>query len=264
MLRSVFTKTIWDQRRSLIWWAIGIILLALYTAGLYPYIATPAFDQYLSQLPEAVLALLGGSFGLSTIEAYLHSYFFVMMGPLIFAIYAIAAGSGAIAGEEEKGTLDLLLANPVPRWRVVVEKFAAMFVGTMILAFFLWFGLALTVAFINVELDLWLLAQACVSSALAGFSFGALALALGGLRGSRGLSIGVTVGATIIAYLLDSYTSLVKEIEPYKVLSPFYYGSNARPIFNGLDLSHAAVLVAVSLVCAAIAVVAFERRDVAV
>jgi hypothetical protein len=41
MLRSVFTKTLFDQRRSQLWWAVG--LLAVIAAYVAPY------RQYLEQ-----------------------------------------------------------------------------------------------------------------------------------------------------------------------------------------------------------------------
>ena len=47
------------------------------------------------------------------------------MVPLLLMIAAIGAGAGAIAGEEERGTLELLLANPLSRRRLVLEKTAA-------------------------------------------------------------------------------------------------------------------------------------------
>ena len=48
------------------------------------------------------------------------------MVPLLLLIAAIGAGARATAGEEERGTLDLLLANPISRRRLVLEKLAAL------------------------------------------------------------------------------------------------------------------------------------------
>lgn len=41
MLRSVFGKTLWDQRRSLLGWAIGISAVGVLYAVFYPTINTP-------------------------------------------------------------------------------------------------------------------------------------------------------------------------------------------------------------------------------
>jgi ABC-2 type transport system permease protein len=55
------------------------------------------------------------------------------MGPIVVLIYAIGAGASAIAGEEDRRTLDLLLVNTVSRGRVVLEKMAAIVFGTAVL-----------------------------------------------------------------------------------------------------------------------------------
>ena len=41
-------------------------------------------------------------------------------------IFTIGAGAGAVAGEEERGTLDLLLAHPVRRRDYVIQRFLAL------------------------------------------------------------------------------------------------------------------------------------------
>src|SRR5260370_37986816 len=38
----------------------------------------------------------------------------------IFCIWAVGRAAGAVAGETDRGTMELLLAQPVPRWRGVL------------------------------------------------------------------------------------------------------------------------------------------------
>lgn len=264
MLRNLFFKTLWDQRRAFVWWAIGLILLSLYTAGLYPSIATPQFTDYVKALPQALTALFGESFSLATPEGYLNAYFFDMMGPIIFVIYAIGAGSGAIAGEEERGTLDLLLAGPTKRWAIVLHKFAAMVVGSFLLGFFMWVGLVLAALLVNIQISFVRLAEASVGSVLVGLVFGSLALAVGCIRGSRGQSIGLPAAVTLAAYALKAYAPLVEAMKPYQKLSPFYYANAAKPLVNGLNIGDSAILVGLCVVLLIVALIAFQRRDVAV
>ena len=49
-----------------------------------------------------------------------------ILAPLVLLIFAIGAGAGAVAGEEERGTLDLVLAHPVRRRDFVLQRFAAL------------------------------------------------------------------------------------------------------------------------------------------
>ena len=78
---------------------------------------------------------------LASPAGYLNTEFFAFMGPLLVLVYAIGGGAAALAGEEDRRTLDLLLANPVSRARVVVEKFAAQAAGVTFLMTVLWVAL---------------------------------------------------------------------------------------------------------------------------
>ncbi len=53
----------------------------------------------------------------------------------------------------------------------------------------------------------------------------------------------------------------VESVEPFRVLSPFYYYSAADPLVNGLNVLHVAALIGTVAVLLAVSVVAFERRD---
>ena len=267
MLRNIFAKTLYDQRRSLIWWSVGIILLALYLAFLYPSVRDNAatYDNILKAMPEALAKSLIGEFSsYASPDGYLNSSIFFLSVPLLFLIYTIGQGSGAVAGEEERGTMDLLLGNPLPRWRVVVDKFGAQVVGILLLAFAFWASLLIGAVFVKMDINAGRLAAVTFSGVLLGLVFGALALALGCIRGDRGLSIGVASSVAVATYFLNSLATSAKWLEPYRKLSPFYYYIGADPLVNGLNLGHAAVLLGLIVVLLAVALLAFQRRDVAV
>jgi ABC-2 type transport system permease protein len=61
---------------------------------------------------------------LGDVENYLNSQVF-LLAPLALAFFLILAAGGAIAGAEERGTIDVLLGPPIPRWQLVVGSFAA-------------------------------------------------------------------------------------------------------------------------------------------
>ena len=194
MLHNVFLKTLWDQRWSLPWWTIGLVALAVITLLFYPFVRdTPLLDELTEWMPEVLLRA------------------FVV--PLVLLAYAIVEGTGAIAGEEERGTLDLLLSNPLTRRRVVVEKFAALMGTTLVLA--------IGVAIVEMEISLGRVAEANLSARFLGMTFGAWALALGSITGKRGLSIGVASVLGFAAYFLNALAPLVKSLEPLTKLSPF-------------------------------------------
>lgn len=264
MLPSVWAKTLHDYRRSLGWWALGIVgFVALY-AAIYPTVQDlPDVQELLDSYPEALRAFVGAQDGLdlSSPEGYLRTEAFSFLVPLLFLIFGIGAGAGAIAGEEERGTLEVLLAQPVSRRRVLLEKLGALVVAVLALGLVLWLALWLGALAVDMEISAGRLLAAVLSTVLLALVFVALALLVGAVTGRRGLAIGVSAVLALAAYVLDSLAALVGELEAIQPLSPFYLYRAAEPLRNGLDPVHALALLALAVVLAALAVPAFERRD---
>jgi ABC-2 type transport system permease protein len=215
-------------------------------------------------MPKAMRSLFAASGAdMSTPVGYVQVELLAFMGPLLLIIYCITAGSSAIAGEEDRHTLDLLLANPVSRTRVVAEKFGAMVAGAALL------GAVTTLALIGegslagMGLPAGRVTAAMVHMTLLGLVFGALALLIGAATGSPTLSRAIPAVLAVVAYVVNGLAPVVSWLEPAQKFSPFYQYSGHDPLRHGV--SWLAVLVAVATigVLAALAVAAFQRRDVA-
>ncbi|MCH7608193.1 MAG: ABC transporter permease subunit [Chloroflexi bacterium] len=265
MLRNVFLKTLRDQRRSLLWWGIGLLALTSLTVATYPAVTDvpEGFDEFLEQLPEALARIfIGGFTDFTSPEGFLNTQLFVLVVPIMFVIFAVLGGSGAIAGEEGAGTLSLLLTSPLPRWRIVVQKFGAVAVATFTLALLLWVSLAIGAVAVDLDVSTLRLAAVSFSTALLGVAFGALALALGCITGARGTSAGAASGVAMAAYFLNALAPISDVTTPLQKLSPFYYFIGADPLTNGLNILHVSVLLGLTAVALGVALLAFERRDV--
>ena len=263
-LAAVWSKTLRDQRRSLLWWAIGIGLVVLMYAAFYPSITKNAaqFNDYVKNLPEAVRDMIGGS-DIASPEGYLMSEIFSFMGPILLFVYAIGAGARAIAGEEERGTLDLLLSTPIRRRRIVVDKFVAMAIGTFVLAAVAWIVTAVLGPAFDLTPSFTGLTATFVNLFLLALGFGTIALAIGAATGSKGLAIGAASGAALVMFLLKTFAAAVSWLDPYRFLSPFYYYTGHDPLRTGFHLVDPIVLLAISVVALAVALVTFEDRDLA-
>lgn len=265
MLRNVFAKTLRDESRPLLWWVIGIAALTLYLLAFYPTVRdNSSYADLLKAMPDSMKAMLNLVEDPTTPAGYVNAEFLGLTGPLLFMINAIAQGAHAIAGEEERGTLDLLLANPVPRAKVVIEKFYAICVVVGLLGLLIWLLLWVGGVLVQMHLSASHLAAATINMMLLGLLFGALALCVGSATGKRGLSIGIAAAVGIVSFVWNSTASTVDSMKPWRVLSPFYHYLAGEPLRYGFDARHAAVLVAGTLIFLAFAVVAFDRRDLAV
>ena len=131
MSTVVLARYLRDNRRSIAWWALGMVGLVAFTVAFYPSVkGNESFDKLFEDLPETVRALVGAQEGipLTSPPGYLHGRLFSIMVPILLLTLGIGLGARAIGGSEADGTLDAAPANPVTRTRVVAERFAAMVV----------------------------------------------------------------------------------------------------------------------------------------
>ncbi|MEX2555010.1 MAG: ABC transporter permease subunit [Actinomycetota bacterium] len=262
MLRNVLAKSLRDQRRKAVWWSLGLALFALMTTSIYPSYSSTAseLERFMERAPAALRAFFGGT-DLGTPAGYLHTEVFSFMAPLMLILFAVALGTRMIAGEERRGTLDLLLSAPLSRRRLAGEKFLAMILATLGIATVFWAVLAAGSAIFSMEIGLGELAQTMLSCALLAFVFGALAFALGAGTGSTAVATGATAAVGVGSYLLDGLAPVVGGLRPYQVLSPFHYFFDAQPLRNGVDPVHAAILVAMTTVLFGVSLLLIDRRD---
>jgi ABC-2 type transport system permease protein len=264
MLHNAFLKTLRDMRRAICWWSLGLIAMTALMIAVYPSVRdNPELDKLVEDYPDAFKAFfgLGANVDYTSPVGYLNSELFSLMVPLLLLIAAIGAGARATAGEEERGTLDLLLANPIPRRRLVLDKLAALAAETAILALVLWLSLLVGAAAIGMNISTAHLAAATVAAALLALAFGAIALFLGATLGRRGAAIGITAAGAVAAYLVSSLAELVDFLRPLRVASPFYHYTANDALRSGLAADHVAFLLLLAGVAVAATLVAFERRD---
>jgi ABC-2 type transport system permease protein len=263
-MRSVFERSVLERKKGLIGWSIGLFALVAFTLALWPSIRdNPEFDEILKELPESLRALVS-EHSVTSPVGYLESRLFLYLVPVLFAIMTIGRLGDGLAGEERRKTMDLLLANPITRGRVVLEKFAAsvasLFVPGVVLFGTLWLGATI----VDLDITPYGLVSATLGSMLLAIVFGALALWIGALTGKKGTATAVAATAMTAAYLLHSVAPSVDALESLQKLSPFYYFLSNSPLENGLAPGHVVVLVAVIGAFVSLSVWSFQRRDIAV
>ncbi len=265
MMHSVLAKTLRDQRRGLVVWVLAFVgLVGLYVA-VYPSVkGDSSFAKLIDQMPPAYRALFSASSGadFTTAAGYLNTELLSFMAPMLVLLYAIGSGSSAIAGEEDRRTLDLLLANPVSRQRVLIGKLGALAAGIVLILTALWFALIVEGRAAGMTVPPGKSASALLHLGLLGVEFGAIALLVGALTGHLTLSKVVAAVVAVLAYLLNALAPLVSWLRPFRKLSPFYQYIGHDPLRTGLSVTAALVSVASIAVLSVGAAIAFSRRDV--
>ena len=264
MLSSVFAKSLYDQRPGLAWWTIAHALLIAFTVAFWPsYAGSPQLAELTEDLPEALRALVGQG-DLGTASGFLSSQLFAFLLPLLIGIFAAGRAAGTLAGEEERGELELLLAQPVSRLRLAAEKAAGVLAGVAAVVLAGFALLVAGVAVVGMDVGVGALAGAMLGLLLFGWLLGAIALAVGAGTGRRAVALAAAATVGVLAYVLATFAPLVDRLAWLSDLSPWTWAFGTDAIAEGASVAGAAGLLALSGLVLAVGGRRFAGRDVGV
>ena len=261
MLKTVFQKTVYERRWALLAWAIGIFAMTLLTMSFYPFFKNSGFDQVIANAPKSLQGLLGQAADYKSVAGYVDQQIFALRMPLFMIIMSIIIFIGVGVGDEDRGTLETLLAQPVSRSHVFLQKFAAAATLTGLACIAIVLGVVASFPIIHGSMNVLHLIAAAFGCWLISLIFGTLTYTVGMATGKRGLTIGVSSGLAFVTYLISSMAPAVDKLSVAQKFTPFYYYNVPTIAQHGLKLHNLAVLLASILIMLAISVLMFRNRD---
>ena len=260
--RNIYLKTLRDYRIAIVGWGVGM--------GLLMYVVLAAFPSLVeTAAARAALVSLAPSFSwaaepiaVDTAGGYAtYKYGLVI---LVIAIWPLLVGSRVLRGEEERGSLDVLLSLPRGRGPVALEKLAA--VWTALLGMGLLIGLLTFVGGKSVSADFGL-GDALLfglNIALICGVFGSIALLISQFTQERRTAAGWTAGLLLVFVVLDMVHRVIPNTEWISRLSPVYYYNLSKPLVPGYGTNPGAMLalLALCILLSGAAVWLFTLRDV--
>lgn len=249
------------RRRSLYGYALGLGVYVLVIVALYPSFENDTSLDQLTANGSTLAALFGATGSLTTPDGWLGANVFANFGPLILLVLGIGYGASCLAGQDEDGTLGLVVTLPVSRRRVVLQKAAALVVLSVCAG-----AATLAAAFVGRAFDLTVAPSALIGvtagMVLLGIDFGLVAMWIGAATGSRGMALGVASALAAASYLVSSLAPVVSGMRPARYASLFFYAVGDGQLRTGLPVAWAGVLVGVAVVAGVGSVLAFDRLDV--
>ena len=262
----VAARLVRDRRRSLLWWAVGLVGLVLLTVSLYPSVRGQAsFEELANELPEALRSMFGidEAVPLTSAPGYLQGRLFASMLPLVLLVFGIGLGARVIAGSEQDGTLELLLANPVTRRTVVVERYLAL-VGMIgaLTAVFAVALLVLGVPFGALE-EVSLVGLTGATAGVFGITLlhATIAFAVGAGTGRRAWASAVATTLAVVGYLFQGLLGLTDALRPVRFVLPWHWYMGRNMLAQGVAPDAIAVPLVLSAVIFVAGAGAFLRRD---
>lgn len=263
---TVFARFLRDRRRNTLWWLFGTVLGVALTVLFYPSIeGQDSFDEMAEEMPDAMAELFGldGAFPMSSPEGFLQSQLVATTLPILLVVFGIAIGARAIGGAEEDGSLELLLANPVTRRRVLLERY-----GTVVLLHVVVLGVAaVTTALCGAAvgatdgIPLAWLAGAVAAVLLLGLLHATIAFAVGAATGRRGRAIAVAGAVAVAGYLVEGLAQAADPLKPVRAISPFHWLLGRNMLGEGIAWNAILLPLAATAALVVLAVPLFERRD---
>jgi ABC-2 type transport system permease protein len=257
---DVFRKTLRDQRRALIGWSSGIAVLVALMAAMWPWVHDMFDLDIFAAYPEPMQRLFDIE-AMATGAGFLNAELFSIILPGLFIAYGIGRGARLIAGEEQDGTLELIIVSPVSRPRILLHKAAALATGIVALGAVLFAATVLSSLAVDMGIPAGHAAIGALAMVLIGIQHGWLALAIGAATGRRTLAIAVPGTLAVMGYVLHVVGALVDAVQPWQPLSPFTQAIGPGPISGTIPSGFAWLALAAALFLAA-SLPMFGRRDV--
>ncbi|MFB6887824.1 ABC transporter permease subunit [Kitasatospora sp. NPDC056327] len=253
----VFSKAIRDQRRGLLLWAVGIAaVIAIYTSS-YSQVK----DSDLSSVPDGMASAMHFD-DLQSGAGFLEGTVFGLLGPLLLLIFAISTGTRAIAAQEQSGVLDLYLSYPVQRRRFALERFGSLLAAVLLFTLLIAVEITGLASSQKMDVPAGNIIAGAVQLGLLALFFGALAVSVGAVTGSRATTLGLTSAIAVGTYVINAVASQIDAAHFLQRLTPFYWAQGTRPLRDGFDPVGVILLLLATAAVLAIGLRAFARRDI--
>lgn len=249
------------RRTSLIVWTVAVALLVLMIVAVYPSIRdSPELDSIYSELSPAAQQLLGGS-DLTSPVGYLSTQLFAFFLPAVLLVYVLGRSAATMAGEEEDRTLDLLLAQPLARWRAYLQKASAVAIGLLLLCLASLVPLLAFNSAVRFDLPVTDLTAVVAQMGLFCLALGMWAQTLSAATGRRIVGLSATVGYLVLSYLVYGLSTSIAWMAHLRPLSLWRWYVGNDPLQNGFGAAECLVMVATTMVAVALGIWLFDRRN---
>ncbi len=265
---SVFMKTVSERWRATTVYVLGLLGYMLMLTAVYPTFRKmlAAKSELLESYPKGFLKLFGvKSLDASSFSNYITLELLGFIWVVIMAAFVIAFARQMVAGELHDGTLELLLSQPIKRWKVLTSEGLVLLGGIVVLVVTTIVGVfAFGSAFASsggiryAGYAAFLPVGICLAAAIAGYS-----VLFSVLLNDPRRAVMASVGLTLFFYLIHfaaSYSKIVEKIDWFCI---FHYYEPMKVIDSGnMPWKSVLCLLAFAAVGFAASLYTFQRKDI--
>ena len=221
------------------------------------------FLAILKHLPSIIRTAIGGDMVESgSVSALLTVGYQHPLVMFLYMLYAVGVPTGLLAGEVQRGTMELILSRTVTKTQVYICAALLTLTGMFCLVMVMFLGTVAAVHFYTfsepIDLDLFL--RLAVTGGLLASAFGAFALLSAASFGRLYSAIGVAVGFLTVNYFIAIVAEWWPAVHFLRKATLFYliYYSN---LWKGWPVKNMMELGAILLAAAVLGGIIWRRRD---
>ncbi len=264
---NLLVRALLDRRLSLGIYCLGAAAYSIMIIAIWPSMSDDlaTLEQLWENYPEGLKAAFGAGVSITTIDGFLTLEYFALMWVIIVAPFAIAVTTGAIAGEIEKGTMELLLSQPLPRRVIALTRLAYLKIGLALIIAATMLPILIGVPLIDEQASFSGILALSLQGYLLFLAIGGIGFLFSSLASDRGRAVFLAVGVLIFSYALDLLSQFSDIVENFHFLSLFNYYDPYRYLSSAdIAWGDLAVLLAIAVATDLAATAIFQRRDIAV
>lgn len=290
MSLTLFLKVLRDLRWPLLGAAFLITLFEGFWVKITDRFSNEVIPAILEKIPKLDLlqilfqgsgkifqAILGGeAVDLSKTGDLLSVGYVHPLPQTILMIWALGRGAAALAGELERGTMELLVAQPIPRWKIVTTNFMVDLVTIPTLAVCMilgtWIGTILVPLHNMIDkhpIDLTPYWRGVVLAVAFAFAMSGVTYAISSMGRSRWRVLAWTFGIILAMSILNLLGQLWDTLGPWRPLAIHYYYQPQYAILKdqwtlpvaGMQFNALAVMFGVAGLGYSFALWRFSQRD---
>jgi ABC-2 type transport system permease protein len=260
----VFLQTLRWQRGRLL-----IVLLAAFGWGMLGPVFYEAFSDAMRQLAESgAIPRQLLNFGSGSMFTLPGTFTLMTQHPLALAmigIFAIGATSTAIAGERQRGTLEILLARPISRITLYVTIAVALLLPVLLVFSAILGGFGTSSALLGIadEIETERMPLVVLNGFLLWAAFATFGLAASVTFDRSAPAIGLSLAYLLVNYFLEILGSLWTDVAWSQQYSLFHHFQPGKILTGELDPLDLAIVGAAALIPIVYALMVFPRRDLA-
>jgi ABC-2 type transport system permease protein len=268
MLRSIFLKTMRDQRVPALAWGFGLGLIVLINAvgWAHSYPDAQSRQMLAAQVQGGGLSSIAVLFGeprnIDQLPGWIE-WRGLGLNHIIVGVLVVLTAAGITRGSEEAGTLECVLAASSSRIRVFLEQSLAVLVSLAVTCLVIWLfvivsPLAAGEPGINLARSLEAVLNLFVGAAFAA----SLTLIVSQLTTSRRTAALIGGGLVVAMHIWDNIGAIAPALADFRPISPFYLNSRSTPMADGhLSVLGLGGLALLAVLGAGLACWLLRRRD---